>query len=375
MGEEGQGLRRTRSEVSLPALAHNLRCFRQAVGQSTKLMLVVKADAYGHGMLEASRVAQQEGLDWLGVGIAEEGVALWNAGIRLPILVFGAQNRQAMAAAARHGLAVPLCSPDQVPVAQSAAEAAGRVLEVHVKVDSGMGRLGVRTQEELSSLLDALKDAPMLRLGGVFTHFADADNPDPAYTLMQCERFGALAAQLPESLLRHAAATSGMLAFPEARLDMVRLGIGAYGYPPVPTDLPLKPVLRLLAEVSFVKNIRAGDCISYGCSFRAEGPMRVATLAIGYGDGYHRALSNKGYAILHGKRCPILGRVCMDQMMVDVSKAPETVPGDEALLLGRRGPDYISADELGELAGSISYEMLLSLKPRVPRSFINENEE
>ena len=374
MQEGEQGLRRTRSEVSLAALRHNLRCFPALLGADTRLLLVVKADAYGHGMIPVAKVAVEEGVHWLGVGMAEEGIALRKAGIQLPILIFSAQNERAMVAAALHGLAVPVYSADSLRMAQRAAALANKPLEAHVKIDSGMNRLGLRTKEEMTALLNAQAEAPLVRLTGVFTHFADADNPDPAYTRQQFERFQALTALLPAGLIRHAAATGGMLAHPETRLDMVRLGIGAYGYPPVQTALPLKPVLRLIAEVGYVKTIQAGDCVSYGCTYKAPHPMRVATLAIGYGDGYHRALSGKAYVILHGQRCPIIGRICMDQMMVDVSAAPQTKAGDEALLLGQRGEDLISAEEIAGLAGTISYEMLLSLKPRVPRYYVDEEE-
>lgn len=375
MHEEEKPLRGTRSEVSLHALRHNLRCFRQAIPPESKLLLVVKADAYGHGIVECARVAEQEGMDWLGVGMAEEGILLRQAGILLPILIFSAQSERAMLAAAKAGLTLPVYSAACVEMANRAAVKAGQPLDVHIKVDSGMNRLGLRSKEELLALMAALEQAPMLRLGGAFTHFADADNLDPAYTRQQFERFQALCALLPEGILLHAAATSGMLAHPQTRLSMVRLGIGAYGYPPVPHELPLQPVLRLLAEVNFVKDVNQGDRIGYGCSFQADRPMRVATLAIGYGDGYHRALSNRGFVMMQGRRCAILGRICMDQMMVDVSGLPDVQPGDEALLLGRRGADAISADELASLAGTISYELLLSLKPRVPRYFVDKEEE
>lgn len=368
-------LRKTRSEVSLAAIRGNIRLTKELIGRDVKLLLVVKADAYGHGAVEVSRLAEREGVDWLGVGIAEEGIALRQAGIRLPILVFSPLNQAGLEAAALYDLTVPLAGFRALAMAQKAAAQAGKPVHAHLKLDTGMNRVGIRDEEELNQLLEAAKDSPLVRIDGAFTHFADADNPDKAFTASQAERFTALCGLLPEGLLLHAAATSALIAHPDTRLNMVRLGIGAYGYPPVPTDLPFRPALRLIAEVSFVKTIEAGDRVGYGCSYRAERRMCLATLAVGYGDGYPRLLSNRGRVILRGQSCPIVGRICMDQVMVDVSALPDLEPGEEALLLGEREGQCIPATELAGLCGTISYEITLGFSARVPRYYLDAKEE
>ena len=319
---EGLPARGSYVEVSLHNIRHNIRLVRGLIGPNVKMLLVVKADAYGLGMVRVSRTAAEEGVDWLGVGTAEEGQALRQAGIGLPILIFSPLSAAGMLAAARAGLTVPIVGMDSLCLAGQAAAESGRQIGCHLKLDTGMNRVGMRRAEEVRAVLSALEADHRLKLGGAFTHFSDADNPDPAYTRMQIRRFLTLCEPLPAGIIRHAAATAGLLNYPEARLDMVRLGIGAYGYPPVPTALPFRPCLRISARVAFVKEIGAGDCVGYGRGFRAEGPVRVATVAIGYGDGYPRALSGKGRVLIRGQSCPILGRICMDQVMVDVSRVP-----------------------------------------------------
>lgn len=362
-------------EVLLHNIRHNIRLTRGLIGPDVKMLLVVKADAYGHGMVRVSQLAQSEGVDWLGVGTAEEGQTLRAAGINLPILIFSPLSYSGMLAAARAKLTVPIVGMDSLRLAEQAARESGKPIHCHLKIDTGMNRVGMRSAEEIGAVLRALKASDHVLLGGAFTHFSDADNPDPAYTQMQMDRFIRFTEPLPKGIIRHAAATAGLLSYPESRLDMVRLGIGAYGYPPVATDLPFKPCLRILARVAFIKEIAAGDCVGYGRGFIADQPMRIATVAIGYGDGYPRALSGKGRVLIRGKSCPILSRVCMDQVMVDVSQVPGISVGDQAVLLGQDGDQRIDAEELARLCGTISYEILLSPRPRLPRYFRDDKEE
>ena len=206
-------------------------------------------------------------------------------------------------------------------------------------------------------------------LTGAFTHFADADGETETFTRRQLEKFLQMCEILPEGILLHAANSAAALRYPEARLDMVRPGIAMYGCPPVKTEVPLRPAQRWVTEAVHVKTIEKGDTVSYGRTFTAEKEMRVATLPVGYGDGYHRMLSNRGKVLIGGKFAPILGRVCMDQTMVDVTNIPEAVPGAEAVLLGRQGENEITADQLGEWAGTISYEVLLAPTARVTRRY------
>jgi alanine racemase len=224
-------------------------------------------------------------------------------------------------------------------------------------------------------MLAAVEACPQVELSGIFTHFADADGDDDAYTRHQLERFRRLSALLPDVIIRHCANSAAIHCYPESSMDMVRAGISMYGYPPVKTDMPLQPVLDWRTAVTYVKTLNAGEKVSYGCTFTADKPMTLATVACGYGDGYHRCASGKAQVIIHGVRCPVVGRICMDQMMVDVSALEDVEPGDEAILIGRDGEAVITADDLGAWSGTISYEVLLAATERVHRRWINDCDE
>ena len=243
---------------------------------------------------------------------------------------------------------------------------------MHLKLDTGMNRIGIRDKGELPAFLDLLYMTPGVRLKGVFTHFACADSLDSRMTDEQLRRFQDMLSLLPTGLLVHASASSAALLREDARFSMVRAGISLYGYPPVKTDVVLRPILSWVTEIIHVKDIGPGDAVSYGATMTADRVMKVATLAVGYGDGYHRVLSNKAEVLINGTRCRVLGTICMDQMMVDVTEAGQVEVGSRAVLIGRDGHQEITADELADLAGTISYEMLLSISSRVPRVYLND---
>ena len=332
-------------------------------------MAVAKADGYGHGLAAVGAAAQEEGADFLGVALAEEGIALREAGNKMPVLCFGALNQAAFEAAAKWQLTATVPDARSAGLAAEAAVKVNRPLDIHLKLETGMNRIGVTDEAELRAAMNIISNSPLLRLKGVYTHFADSDAPGSAYTHLQAERFKALCKLLPGSLIRHAGASGGALFYPEYHFDMVRMGIALYGYPPQDSPVNFLPCMELTAEVSFVKTIQAGEPVGYGCSYTAENTMRVATLGIGYGDGYPRALSNRGRALIRNVSCPIIGRVCMDQCMADVSHVEGVLPGDEAVLIGRRGQELIGADELARLCGTIPYEILLLPGRRVPRFY------
>ncbi|MDD6683766.1 MAG: alanine racemase [Clostridiales bacterium] len=359
-------------QVDLRAIAHNTALLRREMGNTPHMMAVVKANAYGHGMVQVARTALENGADWLGVAIPEEGECLRRAGIDAPILVLGAVNEQGAEASVRFRLTQAVFDAQRVEYLEEAARRLGMQADIHIKCDTGMGRIGVRSEEEMQALLDALKKAPHVRLTGAFTHFADADGETDDYSMGQIAAFEKLRKQLPEGILVHAAASAASVRYPQARYQMVRQGISLYGCPPIEESKGLEPALSWYTEIAYVKEMAPGDCISYGCTFRAEKKMKVATLPVGYGDGYHRALSGKAQVLIHGVRCPVLGRVCMDQMMVDVTALPEGAArnGERVVLLGRQGEDEISAQELAAWAGTISYEMLLAPTSRVPITYI-----
>lgn len=359
-------------QVDLRAIARNTASLRRACGDTPHMMAVVKANAYGHGIVRTAKTALANGADWLGVALPEEGEKLRLSGVEAPILVLGAVNAQGAEASVRYGLTQTVFDARRVEYLENAAARLGMEAQVHIKCDTGMGRIGVRSAEELQAVLSALEKAPHVHLTGAFTHFADADGEEEDYTRGQIAAFEEMRRLLPQDILFHAAASAAAIRYPEARYQMVRQGISLYGCPAANGGPPLEPALSWHTQIIHVKEIAPGDCIGYGCTFRAEKRMRVATLSVGYGDGYHRALSGKAQVLIHGTRCPVLGRICMDQMMADVSALSEgdAALGTEAVLLGRQGGEEISAGELAAWAGTISYEMLLSPNARVPVIYI-----
>ena len=365
-------LRQNLVRIDLDAIRHNYRILQKHVGERVKVMAVIKANAYGHGMVECARALAAIGVDHFAVASPEEGVELRLAGVEGEILVLGPAMPRAAQEAIRHSLTQTVFTPEMVGCLNAEAQALGMQALVHVKLDTGMNRIGLRSCEEAQALADALKAAPHVKVTGVYTHFADADDPESPgalndFSQKQLERFEKLRQYFDAPA--HAANSAVGIIAPKAWFGMVREGISLYGYPPVPTDLPFRPALKWSTEVTHVKTVHAGDTIGYGRTFTAERDMRVATIAVGYGDGYHRAASNRGSVLIRGRRAPILGRVCMDQTMVDVSAIAECEVGDEAVLIGTQGESAISAEDVAEWAQTISYEVLLAITPRVPRVF------
>ena len=355
--------------VDPDAIRNNMELLRGAVPKRAKIMAVVKADGYGHGAETAARAALAGGADALAVATAAEGAQLRKAGLSVPILVLGAAGAEEAAEGAAFGLIQTVCSPDMVRACQQACERTGReTAEVHLKIDSGMSRIGVRTPEERDAVLAALRECPQVRLTGAYTHFSDADGNEAgeAFSEKQFRRFLTLTEGMT-GIKRHCANSAAALRHPEWALDMVREGISLYGYPPVETGLPLKPCMTWRARVSYVKELPAGEYVSYGRTYRTEKPVRVATVTCGYGDGYHRAASGQAEVLIRGKRAKILGRICMDQMMADVTDIPGVEPEDPVTLMGTDGEESISAEDVARWSGTIPYEILLSCGSRVER--------
>lgn len=362
-------MRTTHAEIDLGALRRNIAVIRGVVRPQTRLFAVVKADAYGHGSVDISRAALEAGADTLCVAIADEGIRLRSAGITAPILVLGGADGEGARLSVRHGLIQTVFSEDILLEAQDEAARLGIGAQVAFKIDTGMNRIGMRTPGEVARLLDCLDNCPSLSLHSVFTHFAVADEASD-FTRVQLDRFlslsSAIRARRPEALL-HAANSAALFRFPESQLDAVRMGLAMYGYSPAP-DIPhpLLPVMSWKTRIVLIKDIAAGDTVSYGRTFTADGPITVATLPVGYGDGYFRCLGNRAFVLIGGRRARVLGRVCMDQMMVDVSGLGAQV-GDEAVLIGSQGSQRVGADDLASWADTIPYEITLSVSARVPR--------
>lgn len=356
--------------IDLAGLRSNVAAIRQSVPEGTLLLAVVKADAYGHGAVQVAREALTAGASWLAVALVEEGVELREAGIEAPILVLGASSADMARLAAVYGITLTVCDADMVRDAEAAALACGKTCHVHLKLDTGMSRIGARSADEVNAVLNALAACPHVALTGAFTHFADADGDDLTFTRQQLERFKALTALLPEGILRHCANSAAIhRLLPEAAFDMVRMGISLYGYPPVATDCGVKPFMSWTTQVTYVKTIQPGDTVSYGRTFCAEAPVRIATIACGYGDGYHRAATGRAEVLIRGRRAPVVGRICMDQMMADVTDIPGVEAGDTVTLIGQDGNEQITADDVAAWAGTIGYEVLLAATGRVMREW------
>lgn len=364
-------MRQTYARVDLGALSHNIQSLRQAIGPDCRLMAVVKADAYGHGLCQVAQRAERDGVDFLAVALVEEGLALREAGVTLPILVLSGLSRESSVQAVAARLTLTAHTIAHLNDINEAALRYGVKAQVHVKLDTGMNRIGVKDGEELQQFLTHLTSCEQIELTGAFTHFSCADDVTEDFTRMQLQKLNAFLPLLPPGLLLHTSGSSALLRFPEARFNMVRAGISMYGYSPIQTEVDLRPVLSWVAEITHVKTALPGETVSYGATVTLKRETRVATLAVGYGDGYNRGLSNKADVLINGRRCRVLGRVCMDQIMVDVTDAGETKAGEQAVLLGREGDETVTAAELADMLDTIPYEVLLNISKRVPRVYLD----
>lgn len=363
---------RNRRIINLTAIEQNMRFLRSVTPSTAKMMAVVKADGYGHGAAETAKAAIRGGADMLAVASVGEGRKLREVGINVPILVLGAVTEADAAEGVANNLIQTVCSSEMVGWCERAASNMGKQTEVHIKIDTGMGRIGVRTESERDDVLSALKQSCHVDLCGAFTHFSDADGDEKGkqYTREQFQLFLKLTEPLPNNIIRHCCNSAAIHRFPEMSLDMVRAGISLYGYPPVTTTLPLLPCMTWCADISYIKEIPEGSYISYGRTFRSGRTLRAATITCGYGDGYFRSAGKEGYVLIHGKRAKIIGRVCMDQMIVDITDIENVSVGEEAILIGREKDEEITAEDIASWAGTISYEILLSVGSRVDRIFI-----
>jgi len=359
------------AEVDVGALQHNVEQIGALLVPSTALMAMVKSNGYGHGLQLAAEGALLGGASWLGVYHAGEAAALRAAGVQTPILVVGATSAAEKAWLVGAEVDVTVIDPDELPVVASAARSAGRRARAHLKVDTGLNRLGARPERwgDLRTMAGAHRADVAVR--GVFTHFADADAPDLAFAEEQHRRFLQAAALLrdvaPDALL-HCAGSAAILRMPHTHHDLVRLGIAMYGYaPPCTEPPPLRVAMTVLARVVQVKTVDPGDTVGYGRTWRAVRPARIATVALGYGQGLRRSLSNGGNVLIGGARCPIAGIVSMDQIGVDVSHVDGVVPGDEAAVFGERDGARLGADELADLSGTIPHEILCAVPADLPR--------
>jgi len=366
----------TWAEIDLDAIQKNIRSFGKHVGPSVQIMAVVKANAYGHGAVPVARAALDAGATRLAVHRLTEGIELRQAGIMEPVLIMGYTPPAGAHEIVEWNLTPSLITSEFATAVSAIAASQGKTVPLHIKVDTGMSRYGLFPNEVIS-FLTMLKSLPAVQVEGLFTHFATADARDQTWVLQQIDVFNQIITAARnagiEIPLIHAANSAGTMKLPQAHYDAVRPGISMYGMDPS-TEwepvFPLYPALTLKSTVSRVRELPAGAGVSYGRTFITQRPTVAALVPVGYGDGYHRILSNKCSVLIRGKRAPILGRVCMDQFVVDVTGIPGVAQDDEVVLVGRQGAERISAEEVASLAGTINYEITTGLLPRVIRKYI-----
>ena len=367
------------AQVDLDAILHNMRHMKDNLEPHTKMLGVIKTDGYGHGALEIAHCL--EPLDYMygfAVATAEEAFALRKAGVKKPIVILGYTFPYSFERLAQEEIHLTVFRTDSLSELSCAAAMAGKKLKVHIKVDTGMNRIGIRPDDTGYAFVKELLFCEHLEIEGIFTHFSRADEADKALTAMQFELFCSFVDRVEKGLgihipVKHCANSAGIIEHPMTSLDVVRAGISLYGLYPseeVSRDnVQLMPALSLYSTIVYIKDITSGESISYGGTFTANRPMRIATVPVGYGDGYPRNLSGKGTVLICGKKASILGRVCMDQFMVDVTDIPEAKEGDAVTLIGRDGKEQISVEMLSALSGRFPYELVCDLGKRIPRVF------
>ena len=370
--------RPTIAEIDLDAIAFNVRQTRALVGPNVRICAAVKADAYGHGAIPVSRTILDGGVEMLGVAMLEEALEFREADIRAPILLLQITPASDIPEIVRNDISTMICSRSFASRLSDEALKAGKRIEVHIKVDTGMGRVGVQAEETVSFARE-LSAMPGIELEGIFTHFACADEEEQAFTRQQIADFRkvihAVEAAGIHIPFHHAANSAGMLNVPESHFNMVRPGIMLYGLYDsgfVSRTPDLRQALTLKTGIVFLKELPPGSTVSYGRTFTTTRRSLVATIPIGYADGYNRRLSNKAHALVRGMRVPVIGRVCMDQTMLDVTDVPGVSIGDEVVLYGRQGDQEIAMEEIESILGTISYEIVCSVSKRVPRAYVRK---
>jgi len=359
-------------DIDLDALTHNFAVLR-ALSAPAKFMAVVKANAYGHGLIPCAQHLEELGVDYFGVALVEEGIALRRAGIKQPILIFGGIFGGQIGRYLDFDLELTASSVEKLRAIDEVARERTMIAKVHLKFDTGMGRIGVRP-EGAAALCEAATELKHISVRGIFSHLASADSPDPSQTREQIELFErcvSAAQRLSPPPLAHLANSGAVIQHPAARFDMVRAGIALYGVVPedhLSDQLPLKPVMSISSRVVYFKVVKAGAGVSYGSTWRAPHDSRIVTVPIGYGDGYPRALSNKASVLIRGKRYPIVGNICMDQVMVNIGHG-EAYNGDEVVVIGSQGNASVGVSELARLAGTVPHEILTALNLRIPRRY------
>ena len=375
---------RVKAVVSLDAIAHNFEEMKKNIADGTKIVAVIKADGYGHGAEAIARLIEGYEYIWgFAAATAEEAIQLKDAGVKKPVLILGLVFEEYFQELIQKEVRMTVCDYDMAKALSEEAVRQGRQVHIHIGLDTGMSRIGFADKPESVEEIKRIAALSNIEIEGMFTHFARADETDKSPAEDQLKRYLAFVELLEKAgvqiPLKHCSNSAGIIRMPEANLNMVRAGITIYGiYPSAEVErdiVKLLPAMELKSHVAFVKDLPAGTAISYGGTFASETELRVATIPVGYADGYPRTLSNKGWVLIHGQKAPILGRICMDQFMVDVTHIADVKHGDEVTLIGKDGDECIHIDELGDLSGRFSYEFACDISKRVPRVYIKDGRE
>ncbi len=371
----GENKRPVWAEINLENIKYNLQQVKKNVSQETKVMAVVKADGYGHGAIEVAEVAVETGVDRLAVALPVEGKELREAGFNLPIQILGEVLPCQIPTLVEYNLLPTVAKKETANEIQRLAAARNMQKQIHLKVDTGMGRIGVFPKEAVN-FIKYVHNLANIKIEGLMTHFAKADEEDKEYTYQQWEKFNYVIRKTEEEgihiPIKQAANSATIIDLPEMSMDMIRPGIMMYGLRPshdVDKEFSLRPVMSWKTRIVYLKEAPAAHGISYGATYITPSKRKIATIPLGYADGYPRLLSNKGEVLVNGKRAPIRGRICMDQFMVDVTNIPDVKVGDEVVLIGKQGDEEITATELADLTGTINYEIVCGVSKRVPRIY------
>ncbi len=369
---------RVYAEVDLDAILHNMEQMERRIAKGTKIMAVIKTDGYGHGAVPIGRELERRESVWgYATATVEEAEILRRNGLKKPILVLGATFPEQYGKLAELGVRPTVYSLAQARAMEQFAQETGQELLIHVKIDTGLSRLGFQATEEAAEELEQIAGMRHMILEGIFTHFAKADAKDKGMANGQLEKFLEMRRLLEQKgvsfQMSHCANSAAIIDMPKTCMSVVRAGISLYGmWPSDEVDrsrLDLRPALSLKSRIVFLKELEPGRTISYGATYETKKRQRIATIPVGYGDGYPRSLSNRGHVLIHGKAAPICGRICMDQFMVDVSHIPEAREGDAVILVGEDGDERITMEELGDLSGRFNYEFACDLGKRIPRVY------
>ena len=375
-----QNYHRVMAEIDLDAIGHNIREIKKKIKSETKLLAVVKADAYGHGALEVAKVSLYNGADYLGVATCDEAVELRNAGIQVPILILSKTVKAQLESVINYGITQAVYTYDMACELSAVAKQLNKKALVHIKIDTGMSRIGFLPNEESLNVIEDIFNLDNIEVTGVFTHFSTADEENKDFTLEQYNRFVYMTDNIEKNghkgLIRHCANSAAIIDMPQYQMDMVRAGIIIYGMYPsdfVSKSIDLKPAMRIRSQIIHIKQLDENIGIGYGRTYYTNKKTVVATVPIGYADGYSRLLSNKARVIINGHYANVIGNVCMDQLMLDVTGIPCNV-GDDVILMGKVGDLEITAEELAQIEGTINYEIVCDVGKRVPRVYIKNNE-